>query len=263
MATDEAVFLQSQTKSSPPTIRFYTWSVPAVSIGYFQKISREIDLAACRRMSVDVVRRPTGGKAVFHQHDLTYAVVGLERQDGFPADILGTYRLISCCLINGLRRLGTEAVMSAEGRPMPEMKAGALCFSSPSRYELLVKGRKICGSAQVRSRGSFLQHGSLLLGFDPVQTGEILLSDRDERGRQTNHLREFVTSLMDEGIDLTVMETLCRILKEGFETTLNIRLQEDVLTKKEVVLKEHLLKHKYMNENWNIEGKSEKLRWQS
>jgi len=263
MAMDEAIFLQSQGKSSPPTIRFYTWLVPAVSIGYFQQVNRDIDLATCRRMSVDVVRRPTGGKAVFHQHDLTYSVVGFEQRNGFPADILGTYQMISRCLIRSLRVLGMEAEMSGEGRTMPAILSGSLCFSAPSRYELLVRERKICGSAQVRSRGSFLQHGSLLLGFDPVKTSEILVSHQNGRDRQTHHLRESVTSLNDEGIALPDMGTLCRILKEGFEKTLDIQLYEGVLTEEEAILKERLLKHKYMNENWNIEGRAEKWSWQS
>ena len=256
MAADEAVFLQSRREPTPPTLRFYTWLAPAVSIGYFQQINRDIDLAACRRRSIDLVRRPTGGKAVFHEHDLTYAVVGLEQRDGFPADILETYRIISRCLIRGLHDLGVEAVMAEEGRTSPEIPAKASCFSTPSRYELLVKGRKICGSAQVRSRGSFLQHGSLLLDFDPLRTGEVLLPQQDGRDRQIIHLRQSVTSLRQEGVPLPDMEALCRIMKSGFEGTLDVRLAEGGLTGAEAALKERLLKHKYLTEKWNLEGRT-------
>lgn len=253
MAVDEAVFLESRQRPSP-TIRFYTWLVPAVSIGYFQQVERDIDLAACRRRSVDVVRRPTGGKAVFHEQDWTYAVAGRAGQCGFPDDILGTYRIISRCLIAGLREMGIGSGMAEEGREEPDTPAGASCFSAPSRYELLVQGRKICGSAQMRSRGSFLQHGSLLLDFDPSRTGEVLLPGRSGRQRQIDHLRRSVTSLRQEGAAAPDVETLCRVMKRAFETELDIDLEEGALTPREEALRERLLREKYATDEWNLKG---------
>lgn len=252
MAVDEAVFLQSRDRISPPTLRFYAWLAPAVSIGYFQQIHRDIDLAACRKRAVDIVRRPTGGKAVFHEQDLTYAVVGRERRDGFPSDILGTYRMISRCLVRGLHELGVNVRMAQDGRKRPEVSAASSCFSAPSRYELLVKGRKICGSAQVRSQGAFLQHGSLLLDFDPLQTSEILLPHHQDRDLQIAHLRKSVTSLAEQGVSFAQMEALCRIMKAGFEAELGILLEEGVLTPDEKSLKGRLLRDKYTNDQWNL-----------
>jgi lipoate-protein ligase A len=258
MAADEAIFLQSRDRASPPTIRFYTWLAPAVSIGYFQQVDRDIDLSACRKKFIDIVRRPTGGKAVFHGHDLTYAVVGHERRDGFPADILGTYQMISRCLIRGLHELGIEAHMAEAGRKTAEMSAEASCFSAPSRYELLVKGRKICGSAQVRSHGAFLQHGSLLLEFDPLRASEILLPRQDGRDRQILHLRKSVTSLREQGASFPDMETLCRMMKTGFEEALGVHLEEGTLTPEEEALKGRLLRDKYTNDQWNLEGRMDR-----
>jgi lipoate-protein ligase A len=258
MAADEAIFLQSQDRTSPPTIRFYAWLAPAVSIGHFQQINRDIDLSACRKRSIDIVRRPTGGKAVFHGHDLTYAVVGREQRDGFPADILGTYRMISCCLIRGLCELGIEAQMAEDGRKLPDISAEASCFSAPSRYELLVKGRKICGSSQLRSHGVFLQHGSLLLDFDPRQTCEIFLPRQDARDRQIMHLRKSVTSLRGQGVSFPDMEALCRIMKSGFEAVLGVRLEEGALTPAEEALKGRLLRDKYTNDQWNLKGRMDR-----
>jgi lipoate-protein ligase A len=257
MAEDEAVFLLSRDRPSP-TVRFYTWFSPAVSVGYFQQIDRDIDLAACRKRSVDIVRRPTGGKAVFHGQDLTYAVVGLEQRDGFPADILGTYRRISCCLIRGLREMDIEAQIADEGRTLPEAPVEASCFSAPSRYELLVRGRKICGSAQVRSHGAFLQHGSLLLAFDPLRTGAFLLPHPEGRDQQIAHLRQSVTSLGDEGVALPDMEALCRIMKTGFEAALGVCLEEEALTPDEEALKQRLLREKYTNDRWNLKGRTDR-----
>ncbi len=251
MAADEAVFLLSRNRPSP-TVRFYAWLAPAVSIGRFQQIDRDIDLAACRKRSVDIVRRPTGGKAVLHGQDLTYAVAGIEQRDGFPADIIGTYRRISRCLIQGLRGMGIEAQTAGEGRALPETPVKASCFSAPSRYELLVQGRKICGSAQVRSQGAFLQHGSLLLTFDPLRTGELLLPHSEGRDQHIAQLRQSVTSLSDERVPLPDMEALRRIMKTGFEAALGVRLEEGALTPDEQALKEHLLRDKYTNDQWNL-----------
>lgn len=258
MAEDEAIFLLSRDRISAPTIRFYAWFAPAVSMGRFQRIDRDIELAACRKQSVDIVRRPTGGRAVFHEHDLTYAVVAREQCDGFPSDILGTYCIISRCLIRALAELGMEARMAEEGRKLPVTPAEAACFSMPSRYELLVRGRKICGSAQVRSHGSFLQHGSLLLAFDALRTGQLLRPHSEGRDQQIAHLRESVTSLSDEGATLPDMEALCRIMKTGFEVALGVRLEEGTLTPEEEALKERLLRDKYTNDQWNLRGRMDR-----
>jgi lipoate-protein ligase A len=250
MAIDEAVFLQS--RESLPTLRFYSWLVPAVSIGHFQQVVPDIDLEACRKFEVDLVRRPTGGKAVFHDHDLTYAVVGRERRDGFPSDILGTYQMIGRCLIRGLGNIGIEATMAEDGRAVSQVDAKASCFAAPSRFEILIEGRKICGSAQMRSSGAFLQHGSLLLDFDAARTGEFMKTGCNQR--QIERLRASVTSIRGEGLPLPDMQTLCSALKTGFEEVLNIRLEAGTLTREEEALKERLLNGKYANNEWNLEG---------
>jgi lipoate-protein ligase A len=252
MAADEAVFLQSRGRTSPPTLRFYAWRTPAVSIGYFQQVDKDIDLAACRQRSVGIVRRPTGGKAVFHDIDLTYSVVGCERRDGFPSDILGTYRMISRCLVRGLNEMGVDARMAQDGRQWPARSAAASCFSMPSRYELLVGGRKICGSAQVRSHGAFLQHGSLLLDFDPLSTAEILLPHHQDRDQQVGLLCGSVTSLAEHGVPFADIGALCRIMQDGFEAELGIGLEAGALTPDEEALKGRLLRDKYTNDRWNL-----------
>jgi lipoate-protein ligase A len=148
--------------------------------------------------------------------------------------------------------------MAQDGRKLPEMPAEASCFSAPSRYELLVDGRKICGSAQLRSHGTFLQHGSLLLDFDPQLTGELLLPRQEGRHRQIAQLEKSVTSLSGQGAFFPDMETLCRMMKSGFEAELGVRLEEGVLTPDEEALKERLLEDKYSNDRWNLEGRMDR-----
>ena len=254
MAIDEAVFRECWRESYAPVLRFYGWRTPSVSIGRFQDIHAEIDLEACRRLSVTVVRRPTGGKAVFHDGDLTYAIAANSRLHGFPPDILGTYRRIGACLRRGLAELGIQADMAEEGRPREDLASTASCFALPSRYELLVDGRKICGSAQVRSQGSFLQQGSLLTGFDAGRTCTFMLPVRSGGGDRIGRLRESVTSLGDHLDPVPDIEALCRAMRKGFEAELGIRLEEDRLTPDEEDLKDRLLEQKYGSAEWTLNG---------
>ncbi len=255
MAIDEAIFRENQRTDSTPTLRFYSWSPPSVSLGYFQAARKEVNVEACRTYSVDIVRRPTGGKAVLHENDLTYAVIASEHNPLFPPDILGTYKVISDCIAGGLAELGIEAEMEDSGRSYQDDSLKAACFSSPSRYELLAKRKKICGSAQLRSKGIFLQHGSILLDFNPAKTCALLLPEEGDRSRQTEKLRRSVTSIYEQVGAPVPVENICRVMKKSFEKVLYIKLVEGCLTAHEESLKLRLMNDKYMTDRWNMEGK--------
>jgi lipoyl(octanoyl) transferase len=245
MAIDEAIFREVQRSGGPPTIRLYGWLSPAVSIGYFQHIDREIDIDACRKGGVTVVRRPTGGKAVYHDDDLTYAVIARENTALFPPTILETYQVISQCLVQGLHNLGLEAVLSAAGREQSKGSLDASCFFVPSLHELLVKGRKICGSAQMRSRGVFLQQGSLLMSFDPGKTCDVTLPHGEPRARRVQALQEKVTSLYEHLPRSVTRDDVCKSLIEAFQYGWAVSFAEGSLTPEEETLKDHLLDTKY------------------
>ena len=254
MAIDEAVFRKNIRGESPPTLRFYGWRSPALSIGHFQDYRKEVDDEACRKFGVEVVRRPTGGKAVLHERELTYAVVAGSDTDFFPPDILKTYLVIGRCLAEGLAGVGIRAEMKEDGRRPPGGALQSACFSFPSRYELLVGDRKICGSAQMRSQGAFLQHGSLLTAFDPLRTCEIMLPHR-RLEKEADRLRNAVTSVAEQAGPALDEEGLRRALREGFERTLGIRLRDGMLTPGEQALRDELVEKKYGREEWNREGK--------
>ncbi|MFO8060175.1 MAG: hypothetical protein R6U70_05930, partial [Bacillota bacterium] len=145
MGVDEALLLSIARGESPPVLRFYRWDPPGLSIGYFQSCAREVDEEGCRRYGFDWVRRPTGGRAVLHQHELTYAVVidaGL-----LPGSVNDTYRALSTALAAGLRRLGVAAEL-ALGRPPTRRSrelSSAACFDSATPNEVAVGGRKVIG----------------------------------------------------------------------------------------------------------------------
>ncbi len=252
MAIDESLFHETIKNRKYPTIRFYSSYPAAVSIGYFQDIRKEVNIEKCYRDGIDVVRRITGGKAVFHSNEITYCVAAGDQEKIFPSDISGTYKVISKCIARGLAYLGIRADLAEGGRVGAGEELKSCCFSVPSKNELLVEGRKICGNAQVRRRGGFLQHGSLLLAFDSGKTASLLLPARTPE--QLEKLRESVTAVNEELISPVNVQEICLQLKKGFSDELGIELVEETLTPAEETLKNELMK-KYMDVNWNIERK--------
>src|SRR5919109_2759554 len=168
MAVDEAVLEVFAVEGGATTVRFYSWSPPAVSLGYAQSIEREIDLRQCTALGIDVVRRPTGGRAVLHDHEVTYSLVISAHDPRVTAGILAAYLTISRALIRGLSYLGVTAELLPlrRGVPLPSDQASAVCFATPSSYEVAVGGRKIIGSAQRRAHDVIMQHGSIPLSWD-------------------------------------------------------------------------------------------------
>jgi lipoate-protein ligase A len=252
MAIDEAIFHETIKSKKQPTIRFYGSIPAAVSIGYFQDAAKELNIEKCRGEGIDVARRITGGRAVVHFNEITYCIAAGDKEKYFPADIPGTYKIISQCIARGLSDLGIKATLAEEGRAQTKEEISPCCFSSPSKNELLVNGRKICGSAQVRRRGGFLQHGLLLMAYHPEETADFLLPERAPVGLEK--LRRSVTSVNEE-LDFTVDEReICSKLKKGFSEELGIDLEEGALTPAEEKLKDELMK-KYTDADWNIERK--------
>ena len=171
MAVDEAMLEAHRQGLAPPTLRVYRWARPTLSLGYAQRLDG-LDLAAPRAAGVDVVRRPTGGRAVLHAGDLTYAVVA----SGLPASVSASYRRIADALVDGLAGLGlAPAVVPGATRP----GRSAACFASSTRADLVVDGRKVVGSAQLRREGAVLQHGTIYLARPAALAARVL---PDEEG---------------------------------------------------------------------------------
>ena len=180
MAIDEALWRGRHAGTSPPTVRFFAWDPPTVSVGYGQPLDRHVDVAACRRLGVGLVRRPTGGSAIYHdgpEHELTYCVTATAADLGIGGDLLETYRWVARALVRGLNTLGAGAEMIPTGRGLgPDP---AFCFARTGAFEIEVGGRKLVGSAQRRLGTSFLQHGAVLLGVDGARLRELFPTTRD------------------------------------------------------------------------------------
>lgn len=192
MAIDEAVAEAVGLGVSPPTIRFYSWSPGAVTLGCFQSID-EVNVDACARMGVDIVRRRTGGGAVYHdpEGEVTYSIIAPERL--FGHDIPASYRQVCGHVIDALRLLGVESRF----RPVNDIEAG---------------GRKISGSAQTRRGGVLLQHGTLLLSFDAERMFSLLRPTAAKlSNRNINDILTSVGSLTNASRD-----EVLKALREGF-----------------------------------------------
>ena len=268
MAIDEAIMIAHREGLVPPTIRFYQWSPPAVSLGYFQDLEKEINIDTCQGMGIDIVRRPTGGKAVLHDKELTYSFIIREDHPLVNDSILETYKKISGGIIRGLSYLGIKAVLV----PLREKLNNALssnenkseihhsdiksiCFSVPSQYEVQVEGKKIVGSAQVRKKEIVLQHGSLLIELEKDKLFSVF-NFPSAQIREKNKIRFKATSLEEILKKKINFSELSEILSRGFEEEFEIKLTEGKLTEKEEKISKDLLENKYSTYEWNYERKS-------
>jgi len=174
MAVDAAL-LERHRPGDPPVLRLYRWEPPAVSFGYNQR-EQDFDPARVAAHRFDLVRRPTGGRAILHAEEITYAVIGDSPSDLFGPSLHSTYMKINEALVAFLRGLGYAAEISG-GEERHELR-GAVCFKSAGQHEIRIGGQKLVGSAQRRRGGRFLQHGSLLTGPQHAALVDCLVPER-------------------------------------------------------------------------------------
>jgi len=217
MAIDEELLARAQAGEQTPVLRFYTWSPPAVSLGRFQKIETSVHADVCRQHGIDIVRRITGGRAVLHSQELTYSIIAPLDHPLFPSSVLGTYKVIAAGLLAGLTNLGLHPEMvsrsSRHAGRVEKSPNNPACFSSPSWYEILVNNRKIVGSAQRRVSNAFLQHGSVLMDFDPVLESKVIPGGGGS---------DVVTSLNRELGRVVSIDEIKAAMVKGFEEALGI-----------------------------------------
>jgi len=247
MAIDEAILTGVIDGTSPPTLRFYGWSPPCVSIGYAQSLRDEIDLDACARQGYGLVRRPTGGRAVLHIDELTYSVVAPQTEPRVAGDILTSYRRLSRGLIAGLRLLGCDVVQA--GMQQPGQGKSAACFDLPSHYEVTALGRKLIGSAQVRRKGVVLQHGAIPLSGDIARLADVLaLSPAGRQSLRAKLSRRAVTLAEALGRPASFAQVV-EALGQGFAQALCLELKPGALAASEQAAVARL-REKYAGDEW-------------
>jgi len=234
MAIDEAILIARSRGMAPNTVRLYAWEPSAVSIGFFQSLDAEVDLEACRIEGVDVVRRSTGGGAVFHDSrgEVTYSLIASEEEEIIPRDLLKSYEVICDGIVKGLEVLG----VSASFQPV---------------NDIVVGGRKISGNAQTRKLGVLLQHGTVLVDADLDKMFRLLkVSEAKIRDKMISSAEKRVTTLKKELLRKPSLNEAAEALQRGFEKSLKITLTKGELTDEELRLAEDLRSQKYSNAEW-------------
>jgi len=244
MAMDEAVLTARIKGLAPNTIRFYRWNPSAVSIGKFQIVENEVYLENCRKHGIDVVRRITGGGAVYldAEGELTYSVIA-GKDDLEVKDATEAYTKIYAGIVQALKILGLEADFN-EGAE----RAGP---------NLTVKGRKISGSAQCHKAGIILQHGTFLLDVDLEKMFTFLRVPWAKNCTEAvNVAKNKITCIKTElGREIS-LTSVHQALVDGFQKAFKTQLQNGELTPYEKELAEKLCREKYSTTDWNLHGKS-------
>jgi len=257
MAIDEAILHALADGLSRPTLRLYQWDPPCLSLGYNQHYA-EVDEAACVRLGYTWVRRPTGGRAILHTDELTYSVIVPAGEPRVEGGIVESYRRLSAGLLAGLRMLGADVFQAQTEKALNDQKS-AVCFDTPSNYEITVDGKKLIGSAQVRRRGMVLQHGTLPLTGDLGRIFACLPAGKDGSDgtdlpqpdpTATDWLLARACTLEQALGRRVSFDAAAQALAQGFASALNLRLEPGQLSEDERVLAERLQREQYANENW-------------
>jgi len=232
MGLDEALFESLIEGVSPQTLRVFSWWPYAVTCGYAQRPESVLDIELCVADGIDVASRPTGGRAVYHGCEVAYSLIAAVDDSRFGGSIMETYERVSRVLCKALGMLGVDAVMSP-GRPHPGKSARtSLCFLSTSRYELTVDGKKLVGSAQRRSKGFFLQQGSIPIDDSYLKIVNYLI-ERDNSFENRQALVErstFLDNLTSEPLDDCIVG---EAIRKAFNDALDGHLDEGEITDSE------------------------------
>jgi lipoate-protein ligase A len=256
MALDEAMLLLHEAGETPPTLRVYGWQAPTLSLGYAQHSAKEVNLDACRHYGVTVVRRPTGGRAVLHDDEVTYSVVmPLTLVDGAQT-LTEHYRRIGLALSAALRQVGVPVHLARPQRPATtrHTPTSPACFAALSRYELSVNGKKLVGSAQKRAQHALLQHGSIPLTLDRQRLFHCLHVPPEQRSLLVQDAYTTMTAVHEVATAPVCLAELHGALRRSFATTFGVALIEGTLLAAEWCLAQQLRTTKYATATWNLSG---------
>jgi len=254
MGLDEAIYIGVGEESSLPTIRFYDWEPASFSCGYNQDIEKELDFNRLAKSDYGFVRRPTGGRMVLHEDEVTYAVIA-RLEGAMGGNILDTYMRISSALAAGLKKMDIEVELSRGELSRQEQKKSANpCFTSTSRFELTYKRKKLVGSAQTRNSRAFLQHGSILRTKDQKIVAEFVPGITDDDRLRLSALLERRTISLEKILEQELdFQKVVDSLLQGFSTAwpedkFNLATAPSDL---EMQRAKELAFKKYSTEEWN------------
>ena len=237
MAADETILKSYADGNSLPTLRLYGWEKPAISLGFFQDLEKsDIDKDYCRDLDIELVRRPTGGRAVVHGCDITFSVVLAERDipDGFHS-VLGSHTWLMKGIIAAFGLLDIKAEMGSGERDGDKAQS-ADCFASTAGCDVRVGRDKVAGAAQVRKWGAILEQGSI--PYEPPGLDLVRIFGRAAGKPGTSVLAEIPFKAARMAVVV------------GFEQALGIRFIPAPLTENETETAFCLSKEKYSSAEW-------------
>jgi lipoate-protein ligase A len=249
MAVDEAILEHVGRGTALPTLRLYAWEPACLSLGYAQPYG-DVDAIRLNERGWEVVRRPTGGRAILHTNELTYSVVAPLGEPIVAGSVLESYGRLAGALLEAVRRLGLGAEMKGT-LPRDQNSANPVCFEIPSSYEITAQGKKLIGSAQARRRGGVLQHGSLPLKGDLARIADVLALGgepaRREAGRRLLARATTVESVLGRPVG---WQETAEAFARAFESKLGLCLERSFLSGAEQQRAQDLVQDKYDHATW-------------
>jgi lipoate-protein ligase A len=258
MAVDEAILEAIGRSSALPTLRFYGWDPPCLSLGYAQSLD-DVDLVALEELGWDLVRRPTGGRAILHADELTYSVIGPQNEPRLSGGVLESYCNLSKALLTGLHALNipAEAVEMDRASTRESAKTGSqknqnpVCFEVPSNYEITLGGKKLIGSAQARRKDGVLQHGTLPLTGDLTRIIQVLqFPEEDTSLRAARRLLERATTVESGTGQKLEWQQVAESIARAFCEELSLQFIRGELSNWEIERARELSAEKYNGISW-------------
>lgn len=251
MALDEAILEAVRELVQPPTLRLYAWEPACLSLGHAQPI-KDVNLPSLTANGWQVVRRPTGGRAILHTDELTYSIAAHQDNPLVTGGVLESYRRISLALVEGLRKLGIRSNADSQYElPAGSIQNAAVCFEVPSNYEITANGRKLIGSAQARRGLGVLQHGSLPLFGDLTRIIQVLKFDSqvEQASARQRLLDHAITAEAVLGFKPTWQQA-AEAMRAAFAEQLQIQLVAGEPSQSEFNRARSLEAEKYANDSW-------------
>lgn len=245
MATDRAILEACGQGKAPPTLRIYAWQQPTVTTGYSQNSAQDLDMNRCRSLGIPVVSRPTGGRALLHDKELTYSLVAPIPHLRFPSNLRDTFQVVSDALLISLGKMGIQNAAMADTRKASVNGRSPSCFSSLNHCEITVNNKKLIGSAQRRKSGSFLQHGSVWMDCDRELMNSLFRFDLPQMREANLKILEGNTISLNQLFGREIrFEEVAQAFQKGFQNAFPAEWERGELSVYEMDLRDRLLNQK-------------------
>ncbi len=255
MAVDEAILEAVGRAESPSTLRLYAWEPACLSLGYAQPLE-DVDFPRLQARGWELVRRPTGGRAILHTDEITYSVIAPLNEPRVAGTVLESYGRLAAALVAALHLLNIPVEIQGRNTGNRETP-NPVCFEVPSTSEITAGGRKLVGSAQARRKEGILQHGSLPLTGDLTRILQVLaFRGEEDRALAATHLLERATTVESAVGRIVSWDEAAQAFASAFQTVLGLNFQPGELSQREKERAGQLVEQKFSSPDWNRRQKS-------